>query len=94
MYLTFEMDSIKIILVKAVQLDIYEEATQLWTEPISARKYFKSLTSAIGLRLEKGQVFYAYFIMDEKRNTLLRSKFYDDMDECLEAARNRLDEMI
>jgi len=29
MYLTFEMDSIKIILVKAVQADIYEEATQL-----------------------------------------------------------------
>ena len=46
------------------------------------------------IEIRKGQMFYMYFIMDENRNTIVRSKFYGDMDECLEAARNRLDEMI
>ena len=46
------------------------------------------------IEIRKGQMFYVYFIMDEKRNTIVRSKFYGDIDECLEAARNRLDEMI
>lgn len=46
------------------------------------------------IEIRKGEIFYAYFIMDEKRNTLIRSKFYGDIAECLEAARNRLDEMI
>ena len=40
------------------------------------------------------QEFYMYAILDEKRNTLVRSKFYGDTDECLEAARDKLDEMI
>ena len=46
------------------------------------------------IEIRKGQIFYNYFIMDEEKNTLTRSKFYDNMDECLEEARNRLDEMV
>lgn len=46
------------------------------------------------IEIRKGQIFYMYYIMDKDRNTLNRSKFYDNMAECLEAARNRLDEMI
>ena len=58
------------------------------------KKVFQEFNFRHSIEIRKGQVFYAYFIMDEERNTLLRSKFYDNMDECLEAARNRLDELI
>ena len=58
------------------------------------KKVFQDFNFNHWIEIRKGQVFYMYFIMDEKRNTLIRSKFYDDMVECLEAARNRLDEMI
>lgn len=58
------------------------------------KRVFQEFNSHHWIEIRKGQVFYMYFIMDEKRNTLVRSKFYGDMDECLEAARNRLDEMI
>ena len=58
------------------------------------KKVFQEFNFCHWIEIRKGQVFYMYFIMEEKRNTLVRSKFYDDMDKCLEAARNRLDEMI
>ena len=58
------------------------------------KRVFQEFNFHHWIEIRKGQVFYMYFIMDEKRNTLLRSKFYGDIDECLEAARNRLDEMI
>lgn len=58
------------------------------------KRVFQEFNCHHWIEIRKGQVFYMYFIMDEKRNTLVRSKFYGDMDECLEAARNRLDEMI
>ena len=58
------------------------------------KRVFREFNFRHWIEIRKGQVFYMYFIMDEKRNTLIRSKFYGDMDECLEAARNKLDEMI
>ena len=58
------------------------------------KRVFQEFNFRHWIEIRKGKMFYMYFIMDEKRNTLIRSKFYGDMDECLEAARNRLDEMI
>ena len=58
------------------------------------KKVFQEFNFQHWIEIRKGQTLYMYFIMDEKRNTITRSKFYDDMDECLEAARNRLNEMI
>ena len=58
------------------------------------KKVFQEFNFNHWIEIRKGQMFYVYFIMDGKRNTCLRSKFYGDMDECLEAARNRLDVMI
>lgn len=58
------------------------------------KKVFQEFNFRHWIEIRKGQVFYMYFIMDEKRNTIVRSKFYGDMDGCLEAARNRLDKMI
>ena len=58
------------------------------------KRVFQEFNFNHWIEIRKGQVFYMYFIMDEKRNTIVRSKFYGDMNECLEAARNRLDEMM
>ena len=74
--------------------DIDEEGTTTMNRTDFGKRVFQEFNFHHWIEIRKGQVFYMYFIMDEKRNTLLRSKFYDDMDECLEAARNRLDEMI
>ena len=58
------------------------------------KKVFQEFNFNHWIEIRKGEIFYAYFIMDEKRNTLVRSRFYGDIDECLNAARDRLDEMI
>ena len=58
------------------------------------KKVFQEFNFQHWIEIRKGQTLYMYFIMDEKRNTIIRSKFYGDMDECLEAARNRIGEMI
>ena len=58
------------------------------------KKVFQEFNFHHCIEIRKGQIFYMYFIMDEKRNTIIRSRFYGDMGECLEAARSRLDEMI
>ena len=42
------------------------------------KKVFQEFNFRHWIEIRKGQIFYMYFIMDE----------------CLEAARNRLDEMI
>ena len=58
------------------------------------KRVFQEFNFHHWIEIRKGQIFYVYFIMDEKRNTLIRSRFYGDADGCLEAARNKLDEMI
>ena len=58
------------------------------------KRVFQEFNFRHWIEIRKGQMFYVYFIMDEERNTLVRSKFYGEMDECLEAARNNLDELI
>ena len=58
------------------------------------KRVFQEFNFQHWIEIRKGQMLYMYFIMDEKRNTLTRSKFYDEMDECLEAARNRLSDML
>ena len=72
----------------------YLEATTMMNRTDFGKRVFQEFNFHHWIEIRKGQMFYMYFIMDEKRNTITRSKFYDAMDECLEAARNRLNEMI
>lgn len=58
------------------------------------KRVFQEFNFNHWIEIRKGQIFYMFFIMDKNRNTLTGSKFYGNMDECLEAARNRLDEML
>ena len=45
------------------------------------KRVFQEFNFHHWIEIRKGQIFYMYFIMDEKRNTITRSKFYDDMYE-------------
>lgn len=52
---------------------------------------FKEFNYHRWIKITKGCVFYKAFIFDEDDNEIWITAFYEDFDECLEAARNWVD---
>ena len=55
---------------------------------------FKDFNFNHKIEIRKGKVFYIFCILDSKNNMVCGSKFYGDFDECLNAAREKVFEII
>ena len=51
---------------------------------------FKEFNFRRWIKIVKGNILYKAFIFDEDNNEIGHTKFYDDFDECLEDARQRV----
>lgn len=57
-------------------------------------KVFQEFNFHHWIEIRKGKIFYKAYIMDEKKNTIAYTRFFQDFDECLEAARTYLDDIM
>ena len=57
-------------------------------------KVFQEFNFHRWIVIRKGKIFYKAYILDEKKNTIASTRFFYDFDECLEAARTYLNDIM